>query len=79
MFSADKLYGTQPQTPVYGVATVTQAIGFDGDKVGVSAHLDLNNPLLWFAGFLAVTLGAAAVSGSVRLGRARASGSIGKA
>lgn len=37
------------------------------------------NPLTWVAGFLAVTFGLASVAGSVRLGKAKISGSVGKA
>lgn len=77
MFTAASQYGAQPQAPVYGVATVTQAMGFEGDKHGLAALVDPHNPLVWFGGLLLVTVGAAAVSGSARLGRAKVSGSIG--
>jgi hypothetical protein len=77
VFTAQTLYGAQPQAPSYGVATVTQSMGLDADKSGWGALVDPHNPLLWFGGFLLVTFGAAAVSGSARLGRAKASATIG--
>lgn len=78
MFTAQQLYGAQPQAASYGsAAPVTQGMGMEIGKHGLAALFDPRNPLVWFGGFLAVTFGAAAVSGSVRLGRATASASIG--
>lgn len=37
------------------------------------------NPLVWVGGVLAVTFGLASVAGSVRLGKAKVSASVGKA
>lgn len=37
------------------------------------------NPLMWVGGLLAVTFGLASVAGSVKLGRAKVSASVGKA
>lgn len=77
MFTAEQLYGAQPQAPSYGVASVTQAMGLQMDRTGWRALVDPRNPLVWLGGLMAVTVGAAAVSGSARLGRAKASASIG--
>jgi hypothetical protein len=77
VFTSAQLYGTQPQTPSYGVATVTQAMGLESDKRGWAALVDPHNPLAWFGVLLLVTVGAAAVSGSARLGRATVSASVG--
>jgi hypothetical protein len=44
---------------------------------GLRSLLDPNNPLLWFIVVVAVTMGAAGVAGSVRLGKAKFSASAG--
>jgi len=77
MFTSAQLYGTQPQAPTYGVGTATQAMGVDADRHGMAALIDPNNPLVWFGALLLITVGAAAVSGSARLGRAKVSASVG--
>lgn len=45
---------------------------------GVGGPLSSRNPLTWAVGILAVTLGLAAMSGSVRLGKAQVSASVGR-
>lgn len=81
MFTAADLYGTAPNTPNYAsVAAPTQQMGVDRHDLtssGVRALVDPHNPLTWFGAFLLVTVGAASVAGSVRLGRAKVSGSVG--
>lgn len=78
MFTASSLYGATPQAPSYGVAAPTQTMGTDDITSGVKGLVDPNNPLVWFGGLLLVTVGFAAAAGSVRLGKAKISASIGK-
>ena len=73
---AATLYGTTPQAPSYPVASPTQNMGTDDITAGWRGLLDPANPLMWFGVVLLVTVGAAGVAGSVRLGRARLSASI---
>lgn len=67
--------GMARHTAVPHVAPVTaQAV-----PAGVApAALSPSNPMVWLAGIAAVTVGLVAVSGSVRLGRAKVSASVGK-
>ncbi|HET6215345.1 MAG TPA: hypothetical protein VFE14_20940 [Micromonosporaceae bacterium] len=79
MYACD-IYGCSPQVPAgTGVAAPTAYMGTDDIAVGVKGLLDPNNPLFWFGVVLAVTFGAVGMAGSVRLGRARLSGSLDKA
>lgn len=75
-FSVFNQVGLSPVTATGDVAVPTHrvAITDDDNMQWFSPH----NPLLWFGGILAVTLGFAAVSGSVRLGKAKVSASVGK-
>jgi len=75
--TAATLYGTAPQGPAYGTMAPTQVMGTDTLATGARALIDPNNPLMWFGAFLLFTLGAAAVSGNVRLGKAKLSASVG--
>jgi len=78
MFTAQSLYGTQPQAPSAGLASVTEPLGISlDDRGGIGAYVDPRNPLVWFGVFLLVTVGAAGVSGSARLGRAKVAASVG--
>lgn len=79
MFSAASQYGCLPTAPTYGVAAPTQAMATDDIRTGVKGLLDPNNPLLWLGGILLLTVGAAGVAGSVRLGKAKASVAVGSA
>jgi hypothetical protein len=74
------MYGTTTQVPVAGVAAVTQPMGVYGQGAanGYKSMLDPHNPLMWLGVFLLATVGAAGVSGSARLGPARASAGVGK-
>lgn len=56
----------------------TQHIAVSQHDQQATSLLSPQNPLLWFGGVLAVTVGLVAVSGSVRLGRAKVSASVGK-
>ena len=81
MYTAAQMYGTGAQIPVaQGVAAATQPMGVysQGAANGYRSLIDPQNPLLWVAGFLLLTVGAAGVSGSARLGPARASAALGK-
>lgn len=78
MYSAQSLYGATPQAPSYGVAAPTQTMATDDIASGVRGLIDPNNPLVWFGAILLVTVGAAGIAGSVRLGRAKLSASIDK-
>lgn len=79
MFTAASLYGATPAAPASGFAAPTEAMATNDISSGVKGLFDLNNPLLWFGGVLLVTVGAAGVAGSVRLGKARLSASIDQA
>jgi hypothetical protein len=77
MFSAESLYGCQPQMPAAGVAAPTQQMGTDNLSVGTRGLLDPHNPLFWFGGFLLATAGFASVAGSARFGKAKVSAGVG--
>lgn len=81
MFTAENLYGVQPQVPgaTAGVSKPTAGIslGFE-DKGGAAALIDPRNPLVIFGLILAATLGAIGVSGSARLGPATVAADLGK-
>jgi len=75
---ATSLYGTTPQSPSWGSAAPTQAMGADITSAhGWRGLIDPSNPLVWFGAILLVTAGAAGIAGSVRLGPAKFSGSVG--
>lgn len=80
MFTSAGLYGTSPQAPLGGVASVTQPMGVysQGAAQGYKSMLDPHNPIMWLGVFLLATVGAAGISGSARLGPARVSGGVGK-
>lgn len=76
-YTAQSVYGIAPQMPSAGVAAPTQHMGTDDIRNGVRGLVDPNNPIFW-AGVLAVIgFGLAGFAGSVRLGRAKASVSVG--
>ncbi len=79
MYTATQIYGARPQPPAAGIAAPTQSIGVGFEVGGFRELLNPSNPLLWFGVILAVTLGAAAVSGSARLGKTQLNASVGKA
>lgn len=77
--TAAGLYGTTPQAPAWGgAAAPTQAMGATSTVGGWRGLVDPHNPLAWFGAILLVTVGAAGVAGSVRLGRAKLSASLDK-
>lgn len=60
-----------------GLAAPTQRVAVD--ESDTMSWLSPTNPLVWLGAILLVTVGAAQVAGSVRLGKAKASASIGQA
>lgn len=77
MWAAD-IYGCSPQVvPATGSAAPTAYMGTDNVASGLRGLVDPHNPLMWFGAVLLVTVGAASLAGSVRLGRAKVSGSVG--
>lgn len=77
---AQDLYGSTPQAPSYSPhngAAPTQQMGTTaGLRTGWMGLIDPGNPLFWLGVVLVVTVGLGGVAGSVRLGRARLSGSL---
>lgn len=78
-WDAQSLYGQSSQAPSYGPsAAPTQAMAHTDDiRTGVRGLVDPSNPLVWFGIILLVTVGAAGAAGSVRLGKAKLSASVG--
>jgi hypothetical protein len=79
-WTAGTLFGASVQVPTSaaGVSHSIAAMGPDSDKRGWRAMLDPDNPLFWAGLVILVTFGAAGGAGSVRLGGAKASASVGK-
>lgn len=80
MMDAHTLYGVQPQIPgaTAGVSKPTAGLGLDyGDLDGWRALVDPHNPLFVLGVILAITFGAAGVSGSAKLGPAKVSAALG--
>lgn len=71
MWTAQSVYGMTPQAPSYGVAAPTQDMAVDPIPGGWRRLVTPDNPLFWAGVLILVTLGAAGVAGSVRLGRAQ--------
>lgn len=78
MFDAETLYGCAPQMPSSGIAAPTQHMATDNLRVGVRGLLDPHNPLAWFGGLLAITVGLAGFAVSGRAGPVRVSVGAGK-
>jgi hypothetical protein len=78
LFTAQGVYGIANQGPTFGVQAPTQRMASDSLDNGWRALISVDNPLLWFGALLLVTVGAAGVAGSVKLGPAKLSGSVGK-
>ena len=79
-FFAANIYGTAPVAiPAVSPpasASSTDALGHAGGWKGL---VNPNNPMFWLGVVVLTTFGAAGLAGSVRLGPAKATGSIGKA
>lgn len=77
--TAASIYGTAPVfVPAVQPDTMHSATDSAQLKRGLKAALDPGNPLLWFAGILLVTVGAAGFAGSVKLGPAKIGAAVGK-
>jgi hypothetical protein len=79
MFSVQDQIGLRPAAhpgPT-GVAAGTARVAVDDDDP--ISWCSPRNPLVWLGGVMAVTVGLASVAGSVKLGRAKISASVGKA
>lgn len=80
MFDSASLYGCAPNTPIgVGTETPTQRMGMGSHDLatGLRGLADPKNPLTIFAAVLLITVGAASAAGSVRLGKAKVSASVG--
>jgi hypothetical protein len=76
---ASQVFGSGAQQPSYGVAAPTQGSSVPAWRSGLGRELiDPSNPLFWLGVVLVVTFGAAGLAGSVRLGGAKLSASVGK-
>lgn len=77
MWSVTDQIGLNPVAPATsGVAQATQDFAFtDDDVIGAFSP---KNPLVWLGFFALVTVGAASVAGSVRLGKVKVSAAAGK-
>lgn len=78
MFTAQSIYGTAPVIPGVGVSADTAISATSTSVRGWRAMLDPHNPLVWFAGLMLLTVGAAGVAGSARIGPVRVAGSAGQ-
>jgi len=79
MFSAYEQVGLRPIAPAVGTGSVsspTQPSALtDENTIG---RFSIDNPLVWLGAFMLVTVGAASVAGSVRLGTVKVAASAGK-
>jgi len=79
MFSVYDQVGLKPMAPAVGtgnVAAPTQSAAYtDEDTIG---RFSIDNPLVWLGAFMLITVGAASVAGSVRVGKVKVSASAGK-
>lgn len=79
MWSVQDQIGLHPMAPATAggnVATPTQSIGMTEDDT--MGRFSLDNPLVWLGAFMLVTVGAASVAGSARIGKVKVSASAGK-
>jgi len=76
---ASNLYGTAPVIIPAVSPQVAMSATDDSPNGGLRSLVDPHNPIMWFGVLLLVTVGAAGVAGSVKLGPAKVSGSVGKA
>ncbi|HTF08537.1 MAG TPA: hypothetical protein VK659_10250 [Asanoa sp.] len=79
MFTVLDQIGLRPVSPPSdtGLAAPTQRVAID--DIDAMSWISPRNPLVWIGAILLVTVGAAQVAGSVRLGKAKVSASVGQA
>lgn len=75
---ADLLYGPSAQLPTADVTAPTERLNLGSADHSWPSLLSVHNPLTWFAGILLVTVGAAGVAGSARVGPAKVAASLGQ-
>jgi hypothetical protein len=78
MFTAESIYGTAPVIPGIGVVTDTAISATDRQRRGWRALVDPTNPIMWFGAVLLITVGAAGIAGSARIGPVKVAGAVGK-
>ncbi len=78
MFTAESIYGTTPVVVGIGVQKDTAISATDNQAAGWRALVDPHNPIMWFGAILLITVGAAGVAGSARIGPVRVAGGVGK-
>jgi len=76
-FTAAEMYGTAP-TYVGAVTPDTAMSATDSVSRGWRELVNPKNPIVWFGVVLLVTVGAAGVAGSARVGPVRVAGGVGK-
>lgn len=76
---ATEIYGTAPvYQPAVQPQTAVSATDHTSQTSGWRSLVDPRNPIVWFGVVLLVTVGAAGVAGSVRLGPAKLGAAVGK-
>jgi hypothetical protein len=75
--TAANIYGTAPVT-VGAVAPPVAVTAAGPSSTGWRAAVDPQNPIVWMVAIVLVTVGAAGVAGSARVGPAKVSGALGK-
>lgn len=74
---AEMLYGPTSQLPTADVSAPTERLNLGSGEHSWSSLTSVHNPLTWFAGILLITVGAAGIAGSARVGPAHVSASLG--
>lgn len=78
LMAAD-IYGTAPvYMPAVAPDTAVSATDVTSSTTGLRSLVDPKNPVVWFGVILLITVGAAGVAGSVKLGPAKIGGQVGK-
>ena len=78
LMAAD-IYGTAPvYTPAVAPQTAVSATDATSTTAGWRSLVDPANPIVWFGVILAVTVGAAGLAGSARVGPVRVGGQVGR-
>lgn len=75
---AEMLYGPTAQLPTAEVTAPTERLNLGSAEHSWASLASPHNPLTWFAAILLITVGAAGVAGSARVGPAHVSASLGQ-